>query len=121
MTMIESQGAVPTTRSFWLGVAAYLVPTFPIAYAWHLVGLSAAASEPRRRDLEAWADLWGRARNPVVVVHDSGGGGQEHHGFGAGLHRAGDRLHAAAVRHCWPPDRAGLPGLIVGPAGRNQS
>jgi len=37
MTMIESQGAVPTTRSFWLGVAAYLVPTFPIAYAWHLV------------------------------------------------------------------------------------
>ncbi len=37
MTMIESQGAVSTTRSFWLGVAAYLVPTFPIAYAWHLV------------------------------------------------------------------------------------
>jgi len=24
-------------RAFWLGVAAYLVPTFPIAYAWHLV------------------------------------------------------------------------------------
>jgi hypothetical protein len=26
-----------TARSFWLGVAAYLLPTFPIAYAWHLV------------------------------------------------------------------------------------
>lgn len=24
-------------RSFWLGVAAYLLPTFPIAYVWHLV------------------------------------------------------------------------------------
>ncbi len=25
------------TRSFWLGMAAYLVPTFPIAFVWHLV------------------------------------------------------------------------------------
>lgn len=24
------------SRAFWLGVAAYVVPTFPIAYAWHL-------------------------------------------------------------------------------------
>jgi hypothetical protein len=24
-------------RTFWLGVAAYLLPSFPIAYAWHLV------------------------------------------------------------------------------------
>lgn len=24
-------------RSFWLGFAAYLVPTFPIAFVWHLV------------------------------------------------------------------------------------
>jgi len=24
-------------RSFWLGFAAYLVPSFPIAYVWHLV------------------------------------------------------------------------------------
>ncbi|MDP2373582.1 hypothetical protein [Reyranella sp.] len=24
-------------RSFWLGVAAYLLPSFPIAYLWHLV------------------------------------------------------------------------------------
>ena len=24
-------------RAFWLGFAAYLVPSFPIAYVWHLV------------------------------------------------------------------------------------
>ena len=24
-------------RAFWLGFAAYLVPSFPIAYLWHLV------------------------------------------------------------------------------------
>jgi hypothetical protein len=24
-------------RSFWLGMAAYLLPTFPIAFVWHLV------------------------------------------------------------------------------------
>jgi hypothetical protein len=26
-----------SVRSFWLGFAAYLVPTFPIAFVWHLV------------------------------------------------------------------------------------
>jgi hypothetical protein len=36
MTTLESQGAIASTRGFWLGVAAYLVPTFPIAYAWRL-------------------------------------------------------------------------------------
>ena len=25
------------SRAFWLGFAAYLVPSFPIAYVWHLV------------------------------------------------------------------------------------
>ncbi len=25
------------TKSFWLGFAAYLLPTFPLGYAWHLV------------------------------------------------------------------------------------
>ena len=24
-------------RSFWLGFAAYVIPTFPIAFVWHLV------------------------------------------------------------------------------------
>jgi hypothetical protein len=37
MTTLQVDGATATTRSFWLGVAAYLVPGFPIAYAWHLV------------------------------------------------------------------------------------
>jgi len=34
---IETTSKVATVRSFWLGVAAYLLPTFPIAYVWHLV------------------------------------------------------------------------------------
>jgi hypothetical protein len=29
--------ATPSARGFWLGVAAYLVPSFPIAFVWHLV------------------------------------------------------------------------------------
>ena len=30
--------ARPTgARDFWLGFAAYLLPTFPIAFVWHLV------------------------------------------------------------------------------------
>jgi hypothetical protein len=37
MATIDSHGEIATARSFWLGVAAYLVPSFPIAYAWHLV------------------------------------------------------------------------------------
>jgi len=37
MTTIASDTAQPGTRHFWLGMAAYLVPTFPIAFVWHLV------------------------------------------------------------------------------------
>ena len=36
MTTYPAQASLTSTRSFWLGVAAYLVPSFPIAYAWHL-------------------------------------------------------------------------------------
>lgn len=36
MTTIEAVRTL-SRGSFWLGVAAYLVPTFPIAYVWHLV------------------------------------------------------------------------------------
>jgi len=36
MTTLQTHNTTTATRSFWLGVAAYLVPTFPIAYAWHL-------------------------------------------------------------------------------------
>lgn len=24
-------------KSFWMGIAAYVLPTFPLGYAWHLV------------------------------------------------------------------------------------
>ena len=35
---VTSDVARPTGgRSFWLGFAAYLLPTFPIAFVWHLV------------------------------------------------------------------------------------
>jgi hypothetical protein len=37
MTITQAGGRALSKRCFWLGVAAYLVPTFPIAYIWHLV------------------------------------------------------------------------------------
>jgi hypothetical protein len=36
MTTLQAVADTATARSFWLGIAAYLVPTFPIAYMWHL-------------------------------------------------------------------------------------
>jgi uncharacterized membrane protein (GlpM family) len=30
------------TKSFWLAVLAYLIPTFPLGYAWHLVAFHEA-------------------------------------------------------------------------------
>lgn len=38
-------------RSFWLGVAAYLLPSFPIAYVWHLVVFA-----PAYHDLAMYRD-----------------------------------------------------------------
>src|SRR5258708_18710073 len=37
MTITQAGGRAFSRSSFWLGVAAYLAPTFPIAYVWHLV------------------------------------------------------------------------------------
>ena len=37
MTIIQAGGGALSKRCFWLGIAAYLVPTFPIAFVWHLV------------------------------------------------------------------------------------
>jgi hypothetical protein len=37
MTTIDAARRPLSRSSFWLGIAAYLVPTFPIAYVWHLV------------------------------------------------------------------------------------
>jgi hypothetical protein len=37
MTTIASDTTYPSARGFWLGMAAYIVATFPIAFVWHLV------------------------------------------------------------------------------------
>lgn len=37
MTIASDTTRPAGTRSFWLGVAAYLLPSFPIAFVWHLV------------------------------------------------------------------------------------
>jgi hypothetical protein len=37
MTIASDTRHPAGARGFWLGVAAYLVPTFPIAFVWHLV------------------------------------------------------------------------------------
>jgi hypothetical protein len=37
MTITSDTRRPARVRSFWLGMAAYLVPTFPIAFIWHLV------------------------------------------------------------------------------------
>lgn len=45
----SSKGA--GSRGFWLGLAAYLLPTFPIAYVWHLVAFA-----PVYHDLAMYRD-----------------------------------------------------------------
>src|SRR5260370_38795765 len=37
MTITQAGSRTFSRSSFWLGVAAYLAPTFPIAFVWHLV------------------------------------------------------------------------------------
>jgi hypothetical protein len=37
MTIASTAGHPSTHRSFWLAVAAYVLPTFPLGYLWHLV------------------------------------------------------------------------------------
>ncbi|MGE3991520.1 hypothetical protein [Pseudorhodoplanes sp.] len=37
MSLAQALNRPVTARAFWLGVAAYVVPTFPIGYVWHLV------------------------------------------------------------------------------------
>jgi hypothetical protein len=37
MTIASTTGSPVSTRRFWFGAAAYLLPTFPIAFVWHLV------------------------------------------------------------------------------------
>ena len=49
MTIASDAGRPASSRGFWLGVAAYIVPTFPIAFVWHLVLL-----EPNYRALHIY-------------------------------------------------------------------
>jgi hypothetical protein len=37
MTVTETLKQPASARAFWLGFAAYVVPSFPIGYVWHLV------------------------------------------------------------------------------------
>ena len=37
MAIASDTGQSASARNFWLGVAAYILPTFPIAFTWHLV------------------------------------------------------------------------------------
>jgi len=45
MTAIEQATGAATARGFWLGFAAYVVPSFPIAYVWHVVAFAPAYHE----------------------------------------------------------------------------
>jgi hypothetical protein len=40
MSVAEALNRPATARAFWLGLAAYIVPSFPIAYVWHLVAFA---------------------------------------------------------------------------------
>jgi hypothetical protein len=37
LTIASDADHPASARNFWLGVAAYILPTFPIAFIWHLV------------------------------------------------------------------------------------
>jgi hypothetical protein len=37
MTVTETLAQPASARAFWFGFAAYVVPSFPIGYIWHLV------------------------------------------------------------------------------------
>ena len=53
MTMASDTRHPVAARRFWLGMAAYIVPTFPVAFVWHLV-----LFEPNYRALQIYrADL----------------------------------------------------------------
>lgn len=45
MTTMDTAKASASTAQFWLGFAAYVVPSFPIAYVWHLVAFAPAYHE----------------------------------------------------------------------------
>jgi hypothetical protein len=42
MSVTQALNRPAAARAFWLGLAAYAVPTFPIGYVWHLVAFAPA-------------------------------------------------------------------------------
>src|SRR6266853_1270872 len=67
---------------------------------------SFCASLRSARHLQTGTSIRIGACRAVVVVHDTRRRRQEHHGLRAALRRAGDRLHAAAIRNRRAADRA---------------
>jgi hypothetical protein len=137
MTTIASDTAQPGTRHFWLGMAAYLVPTFPSPSP----GISSCSSKaPRARHLRtdpiivrigfmiiqasifsrAFPRLFPRHHNSmlkaaccwgwlaVLVVHDACGRGKTSNVVDLGLCRPRIRLHFSTV-----PDRRPLDGACA--------
>jgi hypothetical protein len=51
MSATELVNQPSAARAFWLGLAAYVLPTFPIGYVWHLVAFA-----PAYRDLAMYRD-----------------------------------------------------------------
>ncbi|SRR6266851_5680895 len=45
MSTLEAVKQPAIARRFWLGFAAYVVPSFPIAYVWHLIVFAPAYHE----------------------------------------------------------------------------
>jgi hypothetical protein len=42
MSVTQALNQPVATRAFWLGLAGYVLPTFPIGYVWHLVAFASA-------------------------------------------------------------------------------
>jgi hypothetical protein len=51
MSVTQALNRPVAARDFWLGVAAYVAPSFPIAYVWHLVAFA-----PRYHELAMYRD-----------------------------------------------------------------
>src|SRR5258708_31209882 len=51
MSTLETVKRPTIARRFWLGFAAYVVPSFPIAYVWHLIAFA-----PAYHDLAMYRD-----------------------------------------------------------------
>ena len=51
MSVTQVLNRPASVRAFWLGFAAYVVPTFPVGYVWHLIAFA-----PLYHDLAIYRD-----------------------------------------------------------------